>query len=202
MISKKHRGVCGVYVYEKIEIKSAQLYSVPSGQNYSKQIPSKQTDKMSSDLDSQLWDLINRSHLEEVDIEELLMNGADPNSRNSYEETPLHITSMNQNSSLTEILVKYGADLNVEDCVGNTPLTNSLKLNRNPTYIQQLIILGADLNYINQDDITVLDRAFHYMNNEYGLNIISVLIKAGAKINKLPLELYNIMNELTKNIDN
>lgn len=43
-------------------------------------------------------------------------------------------------------LLSHGADINIGDCDGNTPLHHAV-INRNLTAVQALIVFGASLNY-------------------------------------------------------
>ena len=49
-------------------------------------------------------------------------NGADPNSRNDFQETPVHYASKRGIPTLVHVLVKYGAKLDVRDRAGRTPI--------------------------------------------------------------------------------
>lgn len=52
----------------------------------------------------------------------LCENGADPNSRNDFDETPVHYAAKRGIPTIVHILVNYGAKLDVRDRAGKTPI--------------------------------------------------------------------------------
>lgn len=58
----------------------------------------------------------------ETITEVLLENNADPNQKDSSDQTPLHWASQQGNEKLVNSLLDKGADLDVEDKNGKTPL--------------------------------------------------------------------------------
>ena len=65
-----------------------------------------------------------------IDIVQLLLdNGADPNSTNNNNRTPLHsAVFINPNKEFIELLLQYGANPNIEDIDGETPIDLVRKL--------------------------------------------------------------------------
>jgi len=53
---------------------------------------------------------------------QLLMNGADPNTRNSNHTTPLMVAAHRGYYSIADLLIRYDADINAVDIHGNTAL--------------------------------------------------------------------------------
>lgn len=52
---------------------------------------------------------------------------ADPNVRTDDQETPLHIASFWNHSTIVKLLLKFGADLEAIDCGQNTPIQCAIK---------------------------------------------------------------------------
>jgi ankyrin repeat protein len=77
-------------------------------------------------------------------------------------------------------LIAAGADLNVADQYGNTPLHLVCKYSRNEAIFQQLIAAGADVNVADQLGDTPLTNICIYLKKEA---IFQQLIAAGANVN-------------------
>ncbi len=75
-------------------------------------------------------------------MEELLKEGADPNSRFGNGETLLTRAAKSNDVPLMELLIRYGADPNAGDGRGNTPL--SILLDRSKKNVEAIaLLLGA-----------------------------------------------------------
>lgn len=102
-------------------------------------------------------------------IKFFLDNGADVGVKDKMNYTALHsaVFRHRPNLKITELLIKNGANLNVETQYGRTPLSKAiinycLLEDKNLQQEQFKIILllinsGADLNHINKDGLTPLD---------------------------------------------
>ena len=88
-----------------------------------------------------------------------LENGADPNSKNEFGYTPLHIVVRYENSKeCLEILLKNGADARIKNVFGKTPLHN-VAGSEGANFKKWLEILlknGADANSKDTDGDTPL----------------------------------------------
>ncbi|XP_048250878.1 serine/threonine-protein phosphatase 6 regulatory ankyrin repeat subunit B-like isoform X2 [Haliotis rufescens] len=128
------------------------------------------------------------------DISPLLTAGADVTSQNGLGKTALHLVSEHQhdlygaadiNKSVTEQLIDAGADVNVQDKDGNTPLIMAVKTGRD---ISPLLKAGADVTSQNELGKTALHLVSEH---RYCLNVAAVtyksvieqLIDAGADVN-------------------
>jgi ankyrin repeat protein len=111
----------------------------------------------------------------------LISKGANVNSRNNWDQTPLHNANgvFGQDFDLIKRLITLGADINAQGNRGDTPLEwaaarGNLKVAR------LLIENGADLNGFSKNSGTIL-------HNTIGLNNIemaTLLIESGAKLNQ------------------
>lgn len=106
----------------------------------------------------------------------LINQGANIDSRDSDNWTPLHYACHQGKPDSASFLVKSGANLNVQDNTGETPLMKSLG---NQYKIKLLIKNGADINIQNNDGDTALIKA---VNFSYSRNVIA-LLRANADIN-------------------
>ena len=87
----------------------------------------------------------------------LLENGADINSRHKiFRYTPLHSACLKNNLILVYFLLENGADPNIKQNQGNTPLHMSFELD----VIKLLIEYGADINLTNNNNKKPIDNAY------------------------------------------
>ncbi|MFZ3136728.1 MAG: ankyrin repeat domain-containing protein [Thermodesulfovibrionales bacterium] len=75
----------------------------------------------------------------------LILIGADVDSRNKDNETPLMVASVWSYHDLVNLFIKSGANLNAQDRFGNSPLFNAVRGN-DPEIIRILLRNGADPN--------------------------------------------------------
>ncbi|KAJ6644982.1 Serine/threonine-protein phosphatase 6 regulatory ankyrin repeat subunit C [Pseudolycoriella hygida] len=98
--------------------------------------------------------------------------------------TPLSYAAEKGNDSISDILIKQGADINTPDKKGRTPLSYAAASVKSGNYkiINLLIKKGADLNIPDKDGRTPLSYAAAAVHpGNYG--IINLLIKEGASLN-------------------
>ncbi len=114
----------------------------------------------------------------------LVEKGADVNAKTHYESeysrvvTPL-LLSLDRHhyeSGTAEFLINNGADINVRDDNGNTPLIYAAETH-NTKVIELLIQKNADINAVNNDGSTALMLA---VNN---LETVKLLAEKGADVN-------------------
>jgi ankyrin repeat protein len=118
----------------------------------------------------------------------LLESGADVDSRGSKEGTALHRAIRLHNERAAELLLAHGADINVQDATGATPLMArageySLEMARAGEYSQDLakflLNKGAETDLQNNAGETVLHLAAAALNVEF----LELLLKHGADPN-------------------
>lgn len=107
-------------------------------------------------------------------VRELITLGADINTRNKDGLTPLHIDRI----TTVDILIKAGANVNIADYLGNTPIFYCSDRDYWIVIATMLIKAGADLNIKNRAGLTPL---LHAMKRRFC--IISLLVLNGADIN-------------------
>jgi len=90
----------------------------------------------------------------------LLKKGAEVNAINISGKTPVFYCSFNYSVELLNLLVKYGADINIKDKYKNTLLhddyINCLE-EKFEEFLKALIRLGFDINSTNSTGMTPLD---------------------------------------------
>ncbi len=111
----------------------------------------------------------------------ILEKGAEVNAVNSSGKTPVFYCSFSYSVELLNLLVKYGADINIKDKYKNTLLhddyINCLD-EHFEEFLRALINLGFDINSTNSSGFTPLDFC------ENG-KIRSILIKYGGENKKV-----------------
>ena len=116
---------------------------------------------MVEDPDGYLMTCLNVASKEEKHavVEFLLMNGADPNLLDSFNDSPLIWACYNNKIDTVRVLLDHGADINAIGRYGDTPLT--LAVQRLPSHsenvIQLLLERGADPMIANESGRTALD---------------------------------------------
>lgn len=116
-----------------------------------------------------------------VGIQPLLDHGADIEAQNKHGETPVYISVKLNDLPTMLVLLKAGADPNVPDEMGHTPLHHTSHRGF-AALIPHLIANGADVNYQNvkQDSMTPLHSAAEWTQPE----AVAALIAAGADVNR------------------
>ena len=162
-------------------------------------------------------------------VEELLKKGIDPNSVEVVHKLPKEVlkhairpiklektekiiplmeaSTYNTNPEIFAVLVKYGADPNYATKTGRTVLMNAVANNSNPKVIEKLIELGADVNadtYTSTALIYAINRKL-YPNSKFDkkakLELITVLLDAGADVNMADTSGYTPLKHAKKNSD-
>ena len=145
---------------------------------------------LDKDGNTPLHCIINQNHTIEL-IKLLLLHKADPNRINILGDTPLHcvITNSkdnifinkrthkqieyNRRITISELLIKYGANINIQNKKGDTPMHCSIRNNAhsssalhrltNTSMHKFLIMNGANFNILNHKNYTPLE---HYLLRE------------------------------------
>ena len=93
-------------------------------------------------------------------IEYMIMDGADPNvieTRNGW--TPLlRAATLNAKADVVNVLIKYGAHLNVEDFNNRTALMIAT-INGNIEFVKAMVNSGADIYILTEDGRSLYDLA-------------------------------------------
>jgi len=76
---------------------------------------------------------------------ELLVRGADPNSRNDERKTPLHLAVLNGDPGTATALLDHGAVVDASDEEGQTPL-HKAAVQGQLDLAQEMIARGANMN--------------------------------------------------------
>ncbi|MCQ3829148.1 ankyrin repeat domain-containing protein [Microbulbifer elongatus] len=91
----------------------------------------------------------------EAKILELVNAGLDPNNQDKNGWTPLHFAAQGNSISAVRALIKCGANTEVKDVFGNTPLFRAVfSSNGNGDIINFLIEDGADPESKNKHDVS------------------------------------------------
>lgn len=113
--------------------------------------------------------------------ETLFMNSminmvSDIDAKNQDGDTALHIAVRYDNIGCFRILTKNGADCNIQNLDGMTPLNEAVSLSRRFFYIKEMISFGADVNISDNEGWTPLHQAYDKNNSE----IIRYLLDNGS----------------------
>ena len=131
-----------------------------------------------------LWHAARNGYVEEVKT--LLSSGMfDINYSNSLEsgfgETALHVAAGNGHKDMVQFLLDSGAELDIQDTYGSTPLSLALAASNVPNDVVKLLLdKGAELETENDFGSTPLLYAVGWGNT----GIVQMLLHRGAEINK------------------
>lgn len=124
------------------------------------------------------WDLLMAvDNKDVIEVEKLLMSGANVNARNHLGETPLiRAGSLN----MIDLLLKHGADINAQDANGYSALHNAIHHVEVDT-INKLLVNGADFNIQDKNGVSpVIEATIACEDHENALDILKKLLEVGA----------------------
>ena len=133
--------------------------------------------------------LIEAASYDYVKLIKLLIKtgGVDVNVQDIFDKRRLlHFVSNYGHKDIVELLIKAGAEVNVQCKFGNTPL-HYASMDGHTECIELLIKAGADVNIQDSDGWTVL----HFASYGGYKDIVDLLIKAGANVNLLSHQEFN-----------
>lgn len=111
------------------------------------------------------WDLVTAAQFNMVPVvEKLLDDGADVNQ--TLQRTPLHVASANGNLEILELLIERGADVNLQDIHGRTPLFVAI-VEHQPGAAMRLAEEETDVSVRTKDGSTLLMAAVRARNGEF-----------------------------------
>ncbi|XP_052702923.1 ankyrin-1-like [Crassostrea angulata] len=114
----------------------------------------------------------------DITVQLLLDKGADINSCNTNNETPLHKATKCGHESTVQLLLDEGAAINSCDLNKETPL-HKVSILQSESTVQLLLEKGADINLCDINNETPLHKA-----SEWGReNTVQLLLDNGANIN-------------------
>ena len=127
----------------------------------------------------ELMNAISKGDMKE--LEKLIKDDTDLNKQ--YDKiTPLGLAAARNDKEMVKFLVEKGADINLEDGYGYTPLIKAMKY-RNIALVKDIIDLKPDLNAICS---ATGDTPLTYLVREvwFGTDACYYMIKNGADVNK------------------
>mmetsp|Transcript_1142 Transcript_1142/g.1683 ORF Transcript_1142/g.1683 Transcript_1142/m.1683 type:complete len:157 (-) Transcript_1142:450-920(-) len=107
-------------------------------------------------------------------VRKLIINGADVNTTDNDEYTPLHHACSNGHVNVAKLLITNGAKVNAKNDDGGTPLHWAC-INGHVNVAKLLIEKGAEFNAKNNEGITPLDVAV-----EKKIDVVKLLQKKNA----------------------
>ncbi len=109
-------------------------------------------------------------------VQQLLSEGADINSRNRMGWSLLRTAIQNRRQAVTELLIAKGANVSAKDNSGQTPLLVAVNTGQKDT-VELLITKGADVNIMGGRGDNALSLAKKRRHTE----IVELLLKHGAE---------------------
>lgn len=98
---------------------------------------------------------------------------------NDDHQTSLFLATMQRYTAIAKFLIRSGADVNAQDCLGDTPLHCAATANSSKI-IRELVRAGAIVNKTNIEDCTPLHEAADCGSD----NAIKTLIELGADLDR------------------
>jgi len=135
-------------------------------------------------LDDQL--VLASNNGSENEVHQLLENGADVNSRatfnagSTYRITPLMNAVVGGNLAVVKLLVKSNADLNLQDSNGMTALIHAV-IHKNAAIVKHLVESGANIDI--QDNETLNALFYAVLDETPSITIVKYLVDGGANVN-------------------
>jgi ankyrin repeat protein len=100
-------------------------------------------------------------------VEQLISEGADVNGKSSEGSQALNAAAASNHHNVIKLLLKHGADPNVLNKEGDTPMICATKYaGGNPKTVKLLLGAGPDLSIADNDGKTALDYAKQYNQSE------------------------------------
>lgn len=127
-------------------------------------------------LDDSLFMASNRGHIWMVRC--YLLGGRDINGQNPYGDTPLMAAAWNGRRDIADLLVRHGANLDLDDHSGSTALMYAAMWGKD-NVVAYLIGKGASLNHQDLQGNTAMISALRHDH----VSTARILMKAGADIN-------------------
>jgi ankyrin repeat protein len=123
--------------------------------------------------------LVRAAHSDDIDaLKQLLVGKPNPNVRDKHSHTTaLEHAIFNANREILQLLLTAGADVNLRDSLGQTPIM-MLGEKITPEIVWDLIRAGAKVNLRDQEGNTALIEAGACNN----LEVLKALLEAGAKV--------------------
>eukprot|EP01132_Coremiostelium_polycephalum_P011133 gene11133-13633_t len=119
---------------------------------------------------NRLYDI--ESTLKDEEKRKKLINESDANRR-----TALYFATYNNNKAIVDLLLENGADPNISDFDGYTPLMNAIKVG-NTDIAKKLINSGSDIDAVSKEGFTPLHLAL--LSNDQA--IAEILLEKDAKV--------------------
>lgn len=113
-------------------------------------------------------------------LRRLLEGGADPDERNRTGWTALHCVAQRGSEAAARLLVAFGADLEAENSLRETPLITACCFG-NIEIVPVLLELGANVRHVAKEKHTAL---WYAISSQKNLPLVEQLIGAGADPNE------------------
>ena len=163
--------------------------SINTFRNSIKKVSDEEADKLSKKILHHIYNNYDADGFLDLDyITNLLLQGANINYKENFLIECIKINDIDA----IKLFLKAGADINMSDNDGLTPLIYAAKLN-NSEIVKLLILMGADINRRDNSYATALNYAY-VMENKV---IFDLLIQNGAFINT-----YDVNNLTLKEMYN
>jgi ankyrin repeat protein len=130
---------------------------------------------MTESKNNALYEAIECDDVEAV--RSLLDGGADPNAPGKFGRTMLGSTA---NEAVVALLLAHGADTNLPDALGWTPLDVLTRSETSEQVIEMLMKAGADPHRIGPKG----SSTFTYICQQGDIETIRTLIRCGADVNR------------------